>query len=67
MLGAEKLGGHLGSHPRPISSRQRSAGRKVSRRLDRREASCHFEAERADVPVNDLERRPEPGRTLVIA
>jgi hypothetical protein len=62
----EALPGHLGPHPRPISSRQRSAGRKASRRLDRREASCHFEAEGAEVAVNDLERRPKPGRILIV-
>jgi hypothetical protein len=67
MLGQKELAGHLGPHPRPISSRQRSAGRKAGRRLNRREASCHFEAERVDVTINDLERRSEPGRVLVVA
>ena len=67
MLGEEELAGHLGPHPRPICSRQRSAGRKAGRRLNRRDASCHFEPERADVTINDLERRPEPGRVLVVA
>jgi hypothetical protein len=66
MLSEEELPGHLGPHPRPISSRQRSAGRKAGRRLDRREASCHLEAERADLTTNDLERPPEPGRVLVV-
>ena len=67
MLGEEELPGHLGPHPRPISSRQRSAGRKAGRRIDRREASGHLEPERADVTINDLERRPEPGHVLVVA
>jgi hypothetical protein len=63
----EALTGYLGPHSRPISSRQRSAGGKAGRRPDRREASCHFEAEGADLAVNDLERRPEPGGVLVVA
>ena len=67
MLGEEELAGHLGPHPRPLSSGQGSAGRKAGRRIDRREASGHLEAERADLTVNDLERRPEPGRILVVA
>ena len=67
MLGEEELAGHLGPHPRPICSRQRRAGRQAGRRIDRREASGHFEAERADVTINDLERRPQPGRVLEVA
>ena len=54
----EELAGHLGPHPRPICGGQRSVGRKAARRLDRPEASCHFEAERADVTIDYLERRP---------
>ena len=66
MLGPEKLAGHLGPHPRPIRSRQRSAGGQPGRRLDRRETSCHFEAEGADLAINDLERHPQPGRVLEV-
>jgi len=62
----EELPGHLGPHPRPISCRQRRAGRKASRRPDRREASCHLEPEWADLAVNDLERRPQSGRILIV-
>jgi hypothetical protein len=67
MLGPEKVAGHLGPHPRPICSRQRSAGGKAGRRIDHRDAPCHFEPERADLAVNDLERHSEPGRVLVVA
>ena len=67
MLGEEELPGHLGPHPRPISSRQRSAGRQAGRRVDRRDASGHLEPERADVAIDDLERRPQPGRILEVA
>ena len=67
MRSEEELPGHLGPHPRPISGRQRSAGRQAARRLDRPDAFGDLEAERADVAVNDLERRPEPGRILVVA
>ena len=44
-----------------------SAGRQAGRRIDRRDASCHLEPERADVTVNDLERRAQPGHLLVVA
>ena len=54
----EELAGHFGPHPRPICGGQGSAGGKASRGIDRREASCHFEAERADVTIDYLERRP---------
>ena len=67
MLGEEKLAGHLGPHPRPISSRQRSASGQPGRRLDRRETSCHFEPERADDTIDDLERPPETGRILQVS
>jgi hypothetical protein len=63
----EALPGHIGPHPRPISSRQRSAGRKAGHRPELREASCHFKVERADLAVNDLERRPEPRDILIVA
>ena len=64
MLGQEELPGHLGPHPRPIRSRQRSAGGQAGRRIDRRDASCHLEPERADVTIDDLERRAQPGHVL---
>ena len=38
MLGQEELAGHLGPHPRPISSRQRSVGGQAGRRIDRRDS-----------------------------
>ncbi len=67
MLGEEELAGHRGPHPRPVCGRQGSAGGKVGRGPERRVASCHFEPERADLAVNDLEWRPEPGHLLVVA
>jgi hypothetical protein len=67
MLGPEELAGHLGPHPGPVCGRQRCVGGKAGCRVDRRDAFRHFEAERADVAINDLERRPEPGRVLVVA
>jgi hypothetical protein len=66
MLGQKELASHFGPHPRPISSRQRSAGRKAGRRLHRCEASCHLEAEWADLTINDLERHPQPSRILKV-
>ena len=66
MLGEEELPGHLGPHPRPICSRQGSVRRQAGRRLDRRDASGDLEPERADLTIDDLERRPEPGRILVV-
>jgi hypothetical protein len=67
MLRGEELAGHLGPHPGPVCSGQGSAGGNAGRGVDRSEPSCHFAAEWADVTVNDLERRPEPGRVLVVA
>jgi hypothetical protein len=67
MLGREKLPGHIGPHPGPISSQQRSAGRKAGRHLDRRVTSRDFEPERADVPINDPEGRSEFGGVLEVA
>ena len=63
----EELPGHLGPHPRPIRGRQRSAGGQAGCRIDRREAPCHFEAERAEIAINDLERRPQPSHVLEVA
>ena len=67
MLGEEELAGHLGPHPRPICGRQRRVGRQAGRRVDRRDASGHLEPERADVAIDDLERRPQPGHFLEVA
>ena len=61
MLGEEELPGHLGPHPRPIGSRQRSAGRQAGRAVDRGDAPGDLEPKRADVTVDDLERRSQPG------
>jgi hypothetical protein len=65
MLGQEALAGHLGSHAGPICSRQPSAGGQAGRRPERREASCHFKAERTDIAINDLERRA-PSRVTAL-
>ena len=67
MLGEEELAGHFGPHLRPLGSEHGSAGRPAGRRIDSGEASCHFEAERADITVNDHERRPKSGPVLVVA
>ena len=67
MLGEEELPGHRGPHPRPIRSRQRSAGGKAGRRIDRRDASCHLEPERADNTIDDLERRAQLSHLLKVA
>jgi hypothetical protein len=66
MLGQEKLTGHLGPHPRPISGRQRSAHRQAGRRIDRGNAPSHLEPERADDTINDLERHTQPGHVLQV-
>ena len=67
MLGQEELAGHLGPHPRPVCSRQGSARGQAGRRIDRPDASGHFEPERADDTINDLERHPQPGHLLEVA
>jgi hypothetical protein len=67
MLGPEKLTGHLGLHPGPISSRLRRAHGQAGRRIDRRDAPGHLEPERADVPIEDLERRAQLGHFLEVA
>jgi hypothetical protein len=66
MLSEEELPGHLSPHPSPICSGQGGAGGKTGCRIDRRVTPCHFEAERADLAINDLERRPKPGCVLVV-
>jgi hypothetical protein len=63
----ERLPGHVGPHPRPIGSRQRSAGRQAGRAVDGGNAPGDLEPKWADVAVNDLERRPESGHILVVA
>jgi hypothetical protein len=67
MLGQEELAGHLGPNPRPIGSRKRSVGEKADRRLERPDASNHLKAERANIAINDSERRAQPRRILVVA
>ena len=67
MRGQEELPGHLGPHPGPIRGRPGSAGGKAGRRMDRREASCHLEPERADITIDDLERDPQTGYFLEVA
>src|SRR5215212_11960270 len=66
MLGEEELPGYFGPHPGPFCSGQGSSRRQAGRRLDRSDAFGDLDAEWADVPINDLERRPEPGRVLVV-
>jgi hypothetical protein len=67
MLGEEELPGHVGPHPGTDCSGQGSARRQAGRRLDRPDAFGDLEAERADLTINDPERRPEAGRVLVVA
>jgi hypothetical protein len=66
VLGPEKLTGYLGPHLRPICRRQRRVGRQASCRIDSRDAFGHFEPERADDTIEDLERSSEPGRVLKV-
>jgi len=47
----------------PRFPERRNSHEDHQRRLD---AFRHFQSERADVTINDLERRPEPGRVLVV-
>ena len=67
MLGPEELAGHLGPHPRPISSRHRGAHRQASCRIDRRDAFRDFQPERADDTIDDLERHAQLGHFLEVA
>jgi hypothetical protein len=62
----EELAGRLGPYLGPICSRQRRGGGQAGRRIDRREASRHLEPERADLAINDLERRPKPRHGLKV-
>jgi hypothetical protein len=57
MRGKEEFAGHLGPHPGPICSRQRRVHGQAGCGIDRRDALGDFEPERADVPIDDLERR----------
>jgi hypothetical protein len=63
----EEFAGHLGPHPRPISSGQGSARGQAGCRIDHREASCHFEAEWADASIEDLEWRAQLDHVLEVA
>ena len=67
MFGEKEFAGYLGPHLRPISSRQRRFRRQAGRGIDRRDAFGHFKPERADVPIEDLERRAQLGHFLEIA
>ena len=67
MLGQVKLAGHLGPHPRPISSRQRSVGRQAGGRIDRPDTFRNLEPERADDTIDDPERSSKTGRVLEVA
>jgi hypothetical protein len=66
MLGQKELASHLGPHPRPISSRQRRAHGQARCRIDRREAFGHLDPKRAQIVVDDPERRPQPRHVLKI-
>jgi hypothetical protein len=67
MLGQEELTGHLSPHQGPICGRQRRVRRQAGGRIGRRDASCHLEPERADIPIDDLERRAQLGNFLEVA
>ena len=67
MLGEEKLAGHLGPRPRPISSRQRRVRRQAGPAVDRGNTFGHLEPERADDTIDDPERRAQLGHCLEVA
>jgi hypothetical protein len=55
------------SAPGPGLWRQGNAGGHAGRRLDRSDTFGDLEPERADDTIDDLERRPKPGRVLKVA
>jgi hypothetical protein len=67
MLSEEELPGHLSPHPRPVSCRQRRVGRQAGCRIDRPDAFRHFQPERGDDTIDDLEWSSKTGRVLEVA
>ena len=59
MRAARKTPGHLGPHPLRSVRRQRRVRGQAGCGIDRRDAFGHLEPERADVPIEDLERRAQ--------
>jgi hypothetical protein len=66
MLSEEELPGHLSPHPRPVSRRDRGVGRPPDCGVERRDALGHHEPERAQIVVDDPERRPQPRHVLKV-
>jgi hypothetical protein len=66
ILSKEELAGYLRPYLGPICSWQRRADGQPGCGIDRRHAFRHFEAERADLAIENLERRPEFGRASVV-
>jgi hypothetical protein len=58
MLGPEELPGHLSAHPRQVSRRDRGVSRPSDGRVERRDAPGHLDPKRAQIIVDDPERRP---------
>jgi hypothetical protein len=58
VLGEEEFPGHLSAHPRPVSRRDRGVGRPSDGHVERRDALGHLELKRAQIIVDDPERRP---------
>jgi hypothetical protein len=66
MLSAEELSCHLSPHPRPVSRRDRGVGRPSDGGVERGDALGHLEPKRAQIVVDDLERRPQPRHILKV-
>ena len=61
MLRGEELACHLGADPGPVRRRHRPIPGQTGRLVDGGDPFRHLDPERADVAVEDLERRPQPG------
>ena len=66
MLSEEELPGHLSPHPRPVSRRDRGVSWPSDCSVERRDALGHLEPKRAQIVVDDLERRPQPRHVLKV-
>jgi len=66
MFGEEELPGNLCSHPRPVSCRDRGVGSPSDGGVERRDAFGHLDPKRAQIVVDDLERRPQPRHVLKV-
>src|SRR5215218_10968319 len=66
MLSDEEFMGYLSPHPGPVSRRDRGVGRRSDGGVERRDALGHLEAERDQIVVDDLERRPQLGHVLKV-